>query len=137
VASRRENRSAMGVGVTTIVTVLVVLLLTAFAVLTLASARQDLGLSEIAVDAAADYYAADGEARSWYAGLAQATAGTSAEDRMAVLQAAGYQPNVGDDNSILVSKAFEIGGVRSLAVEVSIDAQGGLTVTRWQSVAKG
>jgi hypothetical protein len=65
----KKQRSAMGIGVTTLVTILVVMLLATFSVLSLVSARSDLNLSEMTIRSASDYYDANNEATRWYAQL--------------------------------------------------------------------
>lgn len=58
--------SPMGVGVITILTVLLVLTLSIFSALTLSSARADLALSRINADTVSAYYTADAQAaRLW------------------------------------------------------------------------
>ncbi|MGE4352472.1 MAG: hypothetical protein AB7D36_00105 [Oscillospiraceae bacterium] len=63
---RRNTAGALGIGVITIFTVLIVLSLSVFAMLTLSSARADLHLSEINADTVSSYYAADIEAHRLY-----------------------------------------------------------------------
>lgn len=68
--------SPIGVGVITLIDVLLVLCLTIFSILTYSSARADLKLSQVNADAVTAYYAADSEAAGLYA---QFAAGTDAE----------------------------------------------------------
>lgn len=65
----RES-SPMGVGVVTILTVLLVLCLTVFSALTLSTARADLALSHRNADTVQAYYAADAKAARLYADFA-------------------------------------------------------------------
>lgn len=58
-----KHSSPIGVGVTTILTVLLVLTLAVFSALTYASARADLALSRKNADTVTAYYAADSRAR--------------------------------------------------------------------------
>jgi hypothetical protein len=62
----RES-SPMGVGVVTILTVLLVLCLTVFSALTLSTARSDLALSHRNADTVRAYYEADAQAARLYA----------------------------------------------------------------------
>lgn len=75
---KQENKlpSPVGVGVITIITVLLVLSLTIFSALTLSSARADYTLSQTNADTVAAYYQADCEAVKRYAEFA---AGTESE----------------------------------------------------------
>lgn len=66
----QSNPSPLGVGVISIVTVLLVLCLTIFSALTLTTARADLNLSRINADTVAAWYAADAEAARRYAAFA-------------------------------------------------------------------
>lgn len=75
---RQENTapSPFGVGIITIITVLLVLTLSIFAALTLSSAKADLALSRINADTVSAYYAADAQAARLYVDFA---AGTDAQ----------------------------------------------------------
>lgn len=68
--------SPIGVGVITLIDVLLVLCLTIFSILTYSSARADQKLSQVNADAVTAYYAADSEAAELYA---QFAAGTDSE----------------------------------------------------------
>ncbi|WP_130848583.1 hypothetical protein [Intestinimonas timonensis] len=59
--SRREN-SPVGVGVLTVLTILLVVILAVFSALTYASARADRNLSRINADTVTAWYAADAQA---------------------------------------------------------------------------
>lgn len=72
----KRDESPMGIGVASVFTVLMVLALSVFAVLTLTSARADLALSRINADTVRAYYAADSAAAELYEKFA---AGTEAE----------------------------------------------------------
>ena len=65
--------SPFGVGIITIITVLLVLTLSIFAALTLTSAKADLALSQINADTVQAYYAADSEAAALYAAFVSGT----------------------------------------------------------------
>lgn len=69
--NQSESRPApIGIGVISILTVLLVLALSLFAALTLASARADLALSQRNADTVQAYYSADAEAAKLYAAFA-------------------------------------------------------------------
>ena len=68
--SKRSGTSPLGVGVISIVTVLLVLCLTIFSALTLTTAKADLNLSRINADTVSAWYAADAEAARQYAAFA-------------------------------------------------------------------
>lgn len=59
----RKSASPIGVGVLTVLTILLVLTLAVFSALTYASARADLALSRKNAETVTAYYAADAEAR--------------------------------------------------------------------------
>ena len=75
---KQENSvpSPFGVGIITIITVLLVLTLSIFAALTLTSAKADLALSQINADTVSAYYEADAQAAQLYVDFA---AGTEAQ----------------------------------------------------------
>ena len=62
----KKLTSPFGVGLITIITVLLVLTLSIFAALTLSTARADLALSEINAETVQNYYAADAQAAGLY-----------------------------------------------------------------------
>lgn len=64
-----KNTSPIGVGVLTVLTVLLVLTLAVFSVLTFTSARADLALSNINAETVSAYYAADAQAAALAAGF--------------------------------------------------------------------
>ena len=64
-----QASSPLGVGVITVITVLLALTLSIFAALTLTSARADLALSRINAETVKAYYAADAAAARRYACL--------------------------------------------------------------------
>jgi hypothetical protein len=123
------------VGITTLVTVMVLLLMATFATLSLASARSDLALSQIAAQSVEDYYQADSEAVRWYAQLDSFAAGlsTAAQDWRAELTAAGYQVTLTDAGELRVSEVFIMGGKRQLVVTVAINADRSTTIRQWQT----
>lgn len=71
-----KDSSPVGVGIITILTVLLVLCLTIFSALTLSSARADLALSERSAETVQAYYHADAQAAQLYA---EFVAGDSSE----------------------------------------------------------
>jgi len=136
-ASKRKGRSALGVGITTLITVLVVLLLAVFCVLSLASARSDLKLSKMAAQSTADFYVADGTATTWCAGLDSFLVnhqGTSV-DWEGVLRAGGYKVAVSPEGELFVQESFTMGSSRKLTVTVSVNSEGMMTIRQWQTVS--
>ena len=133
-APKKQSRSALGVGVTTLVTVLVLLLMTTFAALSLALARSDLALSQMAAQSVQDYYRADAEAEQWYArldGLVREL-GAGSQDLSPALTAAGYQVTLADSGELLVSEVFALGEKRQLVVTVAIVGDQ-TTIRQWQT----
>jgi hypothetical protein len=123
----------MGVGVTTLVTIMVVMLLTAFSVLTLVSARSDLRLSTMAAEAAQQYYAADGVAEEWYAGLCAYLEDTQSADWEHSLTEAGYEVSRTESGVLCVTEQFALGTNRQLNVTVAVNKDGKPTIIQWQS----
>lgn len=108
----QDNRlpSPVGVGVITIITVLLVLCLTIFSALTLSSARADQRLSQINADTVSAYYAADGEAARLYA---QFAAGSGGE----------------------LDTTLPVSGTQSLHLHLVRTPDGGVRVLAWQTVS--
>jgi hypothetical protein len=134
-SKRVVSRSAVGVGLSTLVTIMVAVLLTTFSVLTLVSARADLSLSQKAVSSTQAYYAADGKAEQWLAKV-DTFAQQTHDDLVGDLTTAGYQPSVDDDGQLRIGTTIPIDDKRDLIVEVALDSTGGLDILRWQSVPK-
>lgn len=130
-----KKRSALGVGVTTLVTIMVILLLAAFAVLSLVSAQSNHRLAQMASDSAQMYYNADSEATLWYAELdamaseLQGSAATYAQQ----LEQAGYTTQITDDGELRVSESFSISESRLLVVTIAINDDTTTTIRQWQS----
>ncbi|MDR1015198.1 MAG: hypothetical protein LBL86_09530 [Coriobacteriales bacterium] len=131
---RNASRSAIGVGLSTLVTVMVAVLLTTFSVLALAQARADLRLSEKVAASTQGYYAADGQAEHWLARL-DAVVQDAPDDPAAGLVAAGYDAAVSQEGRAVVSEAFPIDERRVLVVEVAVDRAGRIDILRWQSTS--
>jgi len=133
--ARPRKRSALGVGVTTLVTIIVVVLLTAFAVLSLVSARSNLRLTDMAVSQTQSYYAADSEATIWYAELdvfAASLEGGPGEFA-GQLSRAGYEVLENEGSELLVSRGFSVSEFRSLIVTIQINDDKTTTIRQWQS----
>ncbi|MCL2529612.1 MAG: hypothetical protein FWE41_04695 [Coriobacteriia bacterium] len=130
-----KKRSALGVGVTTLVTIIVVVLLTAFSVLSLVSALSSERLSEMAVTQIENYYEADSEATVWYAELDAFAAGlTGSPDEYArQLTSGGYTLLQGSEDTLLVTQRFDLSEFRSLVVTVAINDDKTTTIKQWQS----
>jgi hypothetical protein len=129
----RKQRSALGIGVTTLITILVVMLLATFSVLSLVSARSDLHLSQMAVQSTQDYYAAESEATQWYAQLDSFLATKPSGDLRAALKQAGYVLLDSPTDDLVVSKVFPAGEKRKLTVSIAIAADGSTTIRQWQT----
>lgn len=148
-AKRRASRSALGVGMATLVTIMVAVLLTVFSVLTLVSARSDLRLSSKAIESTQAYYQADSQAEQWLAQIdgIVGQALDSGTDIAAALDSQGYQTVAGSDGQLLLAQDFPITDNRKLAVELAINDNGGsrsngstshgITVQKWQVVTGG
>jgi hypothetical protein len=127
-------RAALGVGLATLVTVLVAVLLTTFSVLALVSARADLRLSDKTAEAMESYYSADSQAEAWLAeidervdsGSFSATAGGGSE----------YTVGATSDGQITITRIFTIDEVRDLIVELKIDDGAEIEILRWQVTAQ-
>jgi hypothetical protein len=134
-SKRVASRSAVGVGLSTLVTIMVAVLLTTFSVLTLVSARADLRLSSRAVASTQSYYAADGEAEHWLAAV-DAFAQEGHADLGGDLGAAGYQVSATEDGRVKLAEVFSIDEKRDLVVEIALDTTGEIDILRWQSVPR-
>jgi hypothetical protein len=120
-------------GVTSLLTIMAVLLLTSFAALSLLAARSDLSLSNEAAQAISGYYKADGEAEEWLMRLcefsARASSGGGLRD---ALEAAGYSVEaVG--GALIVRASFIIDEWKNLEVAVSVEEGGIPAIVGWQS----
>jgi hypothetical protein len=134
-SKKAASRSAVGVGLSTLVTIMVAVLLTTFSVLALVSARADLRLSSRVATSTQSYYAADGEAEQWLAEVDAFARGGHA-DFTADLLAAGYQVEVRDDGHVRLAETFPIDDKRDLIVEITLDSAGEMDILRWQSVSR-
>ncbi|MBC5730026.1 hypothetical protein INF37_01115 [Pseudoflavonifractor sp. DSM 107456] len=112
----RRQESPFGVGIITIITVLLVLTLSIFAALTLTTAKADLALSEINAETVQSYYAADREAAQRYAAFASGNE-TELDE---------WIPMEGNQ-----SLHITLGRIPSGAME------GGVTIEHWEVVASG
>ncbi|MDR3053280.1 MAG: hypothetical protein LBU48_05420 [Coriobacteriales bacterium] len=130
---KKKARSALGVGVTTLVTIMVVILLTTFSVLSLVTAQSDLRLTKMATDSTTTYYAADAAAEQWYSELDAALAAVQGDDYQAALTQAGYTVTRTDEGVLMVQQQFAMGTNRQLEVTVAIDDAGTSTIRQWQS----
>lgn len=108
------KRSGGVFGVTSLVTILCVLCLSVFAVLTYSAAKRERRLSELTAEYTAAYYEADRQAAVWAAAL----------------------PTDGVPEGDIASASFPAGGEQVLEVEVrkSGDAY---EILRWQMVYAG
>ena len=104
-----RHSSPFGVGIITIITVLLVLTLSIFAALTFSSARADLALSEINAQTVQNYSAADALAAEHYAQFASGSR-ESLEDSIPI-----------DEN-------------QSLHLHLERDADGRVVILAWETV---
>jgi hypothetical protein len=124
----------MGIGVTSLLTVMAVLLLTSFAVLSLLSAKSDLLLSGKAAQAVSSYYEADGEAEDWWMELNELLQSPAAGGLQERLKAAGYSAEAAAGGALIVRSSFAMGENKNLEVTVSVAAGGEAEILGWQSV---
>lgn len=104
-----KNGSPAGVGVITLFTVLILLCLFTFAMLTFSSARADERLSRINADTVSAYYAADAQGAALAAGFA---AGTEAE----------------------LERTIPMTDTQSLYIHLIRNADGSVTALAWKTV---
>ena len=135
----KGQRSAMGIGVTTLITVMVVMLLATFSVLSLVSAKSDMSLAHMASQATSDFYAADSMAVSWYSELDAFVQNRLNEqvNWRDTLAAAGYNVSQTNKEEVIVSTSFTIGQKRELWVSIAIASDGSSTIRQWQTVPVG
>lgn len=107
---RPNTRGAMGVGILSVLTVLLVLCLSEFAALTLASAQADLALSRRNAETVSAWYAAEAEAEALYAAFA---AGTEAR----------------------LEKVLPVTEHQSLVLCLAREADGSVRIVRWSAAA--
>jgi hypothetical protein len=134
-STRLASRSAIGVGLSTLVTIMVAVLLTTFSVLALVSARADLKLSNKVVESTQSYYTADSQAEQWLANL-DAVVATGHPDLVEGLTLAGYTATAIEDGRVLVAEVFFLDTNRDLVVEVAFDSAGNRDILRWQSTPR-
>lgn len=123
-----RNDFFTAVGIPSLITVLVVMLLGCFAVLSLITARADARLAQKAAQAANDYYAADFAATKKLAELKLLV------KESADLQAHGFDVIQTIDSGELICYNIQIDENNSLKIEVSrLGSE--ITVTKWQTAA--
>ena len=134
-AAKTRSRSALGVGVTTLVTLMVLLLMATFAALSLALARSDLTLSEMAAQSVQDYYQADAAAEQWYAELDNRVRELNVDpaEFLLALADAGYQVSLTNSGELWVSETFALGSKRQLVVTVAVADDKTITIRQWQT----
>lgn len=123
----------MGIGITSLTTIMAVLMLTSFALLSLLSADSDLFLSEKAAQAVKDYYGADCLAEEWWQGLNEALGAGEAEEAPRRLAAAGYALEDDEDGGYVARAVFPMGEKRRLEVAAAVTADGAASILSWQS----
>lgn len=134
-AQHTKKHSAMGIGITTLVTIMVVLLLAAFAVLSLVSARSNHRLAEMTVVQVENYYSADSAATSWYAELDDRAASLTGDQAAFVEQLvqAGYAAVLTAEGEVRVTQSFNLNENRLLTVTIAINEDTTTTIRQWQS----
>ena len=133
--ARSGSRWAIGVGIGTLVTIAVTVLLTTFSVLALVTAHADLRLSNKVIESTQEYYVADGQAERWLAQLDDFVAREHV-DLAGALSAEGYTTSPDEDGGVLITQTFSINTNKEIIVQVIIDKDGGLAVVKWQTSAK-
>ena len=108
----KKSPPPIGIGVVSIMTVLLVLTLSVFSALTLTSARADLSLSRTNADTVSAYYAADTEA----ARMAEAFARSGEEELVAELP---------------------VNEAQRLRIHLAREADGSVSVLEWKTVPAG
>jgi hypothetical protein len=134
-SEENRPRSALGVGISTVVTVMVVVLLTTFSVLALVSARAELRLANKATESTENYYAADSQAEKWLADL-DAFIGRGHDNLEGALATAGYKPEAAGEGKLRIAELFSLDDSRDLIVELVLDGEGKIDILRWQTVPK-
>lgn len=131
----KKRRSALGIGVTTLVTIMVVLLLASFSVLSLVSAQSNYHLASMSAEQTELFYFADSEATSWYAELDTfaATLQDPAETYAEQLSGAGYEVEITNAGEIRVMESFIINEYRMLTVTIAVNDDKTTTIRQWQS----
>lgn len=108
----KAGSSPVGVGVLTVLTVLLVLTLAVFSALTFSTARADLALSRTNADTVSAYYAADAEA----ARMAEEFARSGEGELVAELP---------------------VNGVQRLSIHLVREADGSVSVLEWKTIPAG
>lgn len=126
--------SSMGTGISSLLTVMAVLLLTSFAVLSLVSSNSDMTLSDKAAEAVAQYYQADSLAEEWRAQLDAALKEGQQGGVAAALQSAGIETRQ-EGAELVAFSQFPINEKKNLVVEVAISPDGQeANIIKWSSV---
>ncbi|MDR1016100.1 MAG: hypothetical protein LBL67_01335 [Coriobacteriales bacterium] len=140
-ASRRlKAQTAFGMGIPTLLTILVVVLMTTFAVLALVSAKADRSLSTQAAAYDAAYYAADGQATAWLARLQQSLEKVppQALQRKQALLGQGFDAGVMVKKGFLqIEHSWSIAGRSASELKVRIDYHDGnrfYRISSWRVV---
>ncbi|MDR2957365.1 MAG: hypothetical protein LBU61_04175 [Coriobacteriales bacterium] len=138
-----SNRISIGVGITSLVTIFLVLLLTTFSVLTLVSARYDSRLSAKTIEATSAYYAADQQACLWLAEVQAIVDKQSQEQWQSLITATMPEASVQADNDLESPESLEAGCVfsidsnRYLDVRLLVTQDGNIRIIDWLIKATG
>jgi len=128
----KSASAAIGLGVSSLLTVMAVLLLTSFALLSLLSANSDLLMSQKAAQAVKEYYAADCQAVTWMMHLTQTMAHTDEIPVDVKLYQAGFEAEYTNE-AYIVNKTFSMGEKKNLIVSASVSTGGVIRILLWQS----
>ena len=128
----KRATAAIGLGVTSLLTVMAVILLTSFALLSVLSANSDMLMSEKAAQAVKEYYAADCQAETWWMQLKQTIDNGDESPIDVKLNQAGFETEL-INGEYLVNKTFSVGDKKNLTVSASVSESGESRIVLWQS----
>lgn len=133
--NRPHRTPVVNVGIISLMTLFTILLLTAFSVLSLVSAKSDLRLNQVAAESVQAYYASDSQAETWWMELCQLAQHTPQTGLPQALSASGYTFEE-EDGALLVHTQVPMGDTKELAVTARIQwVDGAAQVSRvqWQT----
>lgn len=120
----KKNVFKIGSGASSILMIVITLVLTTFAVLSLASAQADMKLTEKAQSMTTQYYNAENEVQELYAQIDEVLAGGfSREYRNSVLRSLNDTLSIGPGN--VVEFSVPVNGQQQIAVRLQINMTNG------------
>jgi hypothetical protein len=131
--AKKRNTVIIGLGGASLLTVMVVLMLTSFALLSLLSANSDLLLSEKAAKSVEDYYTADCQAETWWHDLNNAIENSDGRPIDDKLVQAGFQFEF-YNGVYIVGDNFPMREKKKLIVSASVSESGQVKILQWQSM---